>query len=105
MKHDERQPLLPRQTEEPNRCALCEREVKHITRHHLIPRSEGGRDVIDLCIPCHETLHSFFSNQTLVNELDTLEALQRQPDITPYLKWIRTQPDRVVRVNTRRDKR
>ena len=105
MKRRPTQPLLPRQTNEPSRCALCEREVRHITRHHLIPRSKGGREVVDLCIPCHKSLHSFFSNRTLLTDLHTLEALRQQPDIARYLKWIQTQPDRLVRVNRRREKR
>ena len=95
----------PRQLEQSSRCALCEREVSHITRHHLIPRSEGGREVVDLCIPCHKTLHTFFRNQTLLVELHTLDALRWQPEIVRYLKWIRTQPDRVVRVKRSRNKR
>lgn len=105
MKRRESQPLLPRQTDQPSRCALCEREVRHVTRHHLIPRSAGGKEVVDLCIPCHKTLHSFFSNHTLLAELHTLEALRQQPDIARYLKWIRSQPDRAVRVKRRRQKR
>ena len=105
MKRPDQQPLLPRRTTEPNRCALCEREVKHVTRHHLIPRSEGGREVVDLCIPCHKTLHSFFHNHTLSKELYTVDSLRRQPDVARYLKWIRTQPDRIVKVKRRNQKR
>ncbi len=98
-------PLVPRQQSGLARCALCEREVRHITRHHLIPRSQGGREVVDLCQPCHKTLHSFFSNRTLHAELHTLHALRQQPDIARYLNWIRTQPDRSIRVARRKDQR
>lgn len=97
--------LLPRLTDEPQRCILCEREVAHITRHHLIPRAEGGTEVVDLCIPCHKTLHSFFSNRTLSTELYTIDSLRQDPEIARYLEWIRKQPDRVIRVARRKDKR
>jgi len=106
MKRRRQQPnLLPRQSDQLQRCVLCQREVMHITRHHLIPRSEGGKDVVDLCIPCHRTLHSFFSNRTLLTELHTLDSLRQEPEIARYLEWIRKQPDRTIRVARRKDKR
>ena len=106
MKHRKQQPdLLPRQTEQPKHCVLCQREVMNITRHHLIPRSKGGTEVVDLCIPCHKTLHSFFSNRTLLTELHTIESLRQEPEIARYVEWIRKQPDRTIRVARRRDKR
>lgn len=101
----QKSPLIPREKDTPTRCALCEREVMQITRHHLIPRSKGGREVVDLCVPCHKTLHSFFSNRTLLDELHTVEALRQEPEIARYLSWIRKQPDRVIRVASRKDKR
>lgn len=104
-RHKQQPNLIPRQTEQPSRCELCGREVMHITRHHLIPRAEGGKEMVDLCIPCHKTLHSFFSNRTLLNELHTLEALRHEPEIARYLEWIRKQPDRTIRVARRKDKR
>jgi 5-methylcytosine-specific restriction enzyme A len=106
MKRRRQQPnLIPRHSDQPQRCVLCQREVMHITRHHLIPRSEGGKAVVDLCIPCHRTLHSFFSNRTLLTELHTLDSLRQEPEIARYLEWIRKQPDRTIRVARRKDKR
>lgn len=104
-RHSDLPHLIPRQSDQRSRCALCEREVQHVTRHHLIPRAEGGKEVVDLCVPCHKTLHSFFSNRTLLNELHTLESLRQEPEIARYLTWIRKQPDRMIRVARRRDKR
>src|SRR3982751_294959 len=106
MKRHKQQPdLVPRRTEEPKRCALCQREVLQVTRHHLIPRSKGGTEVVDLCVPCHKTLHSFFSNRTLLNELHTVESLRQEPEIARYLEWIRKQPDRAIRGARRKGKR
>jgi 5-methylcytosine-specific restriction enzyme A len=86
-------------------CALCERQVIHITRHHLVPKSEGGREVVPLCQPCHKTLHSFFTNRTLLNELHTIKSLRAEPEIARYLQWIRKQPDSRVQVKTCRERR
>ena len=42
------------------RCSMC-RKVQPLTRHHIVPRSDGGADEdanIELvCRPCHNALH------------------------------------------------
>ncbi len=86
-------------------CALCGRQVRHVSKHHLIPKSEGGREVVPLCQPCHKTLHSFFTNQTLLKELHTIDQLRAEPEIARYLAWIRKQPDSRIQVKTRRQRR
>ncbi len=87
------------------RCALCEREVRQVSKHHIVPKSEGGRDTIDLCAACHKTLHSFFTNETLANELNTLEALRQDPDVARYLAWVRKQRDSRITVRGKRERR
>jgi 5-methylcytosine-specific restriction enzyme A len=97
---------MPRNAE-PTRyqCALCEREVGTVTRHHLVPKSEGGQETVDLCAACHKTLHAFFTNRTLSTELSTIESLRRQPELQAYLRWVRKQADRRITVRTRNDRR
>jgi len=85
-------------------CALCERQVSDLSAHHLVPRSQGGAVVVDLCSTCHKTLHSFFTNRTLAKKLSTLEALRKNPKIKQYLLWVRKQPDRRIRVRASRKK-
>lgn len=60
---------------------------------------------VDLCAACHRTLHRFYTNRTLARELSSLEALRADPDIQRYLDWVRRQPDRAIRVRTRRARR
>jgi hypothetical protein len=96
---------MPRNTESPTYCALCEREVSTVTRHHLIPKSEGGRETVDLCAACHKTLHAFFTNRTLSVELSTIESLRRQPELQAYLRWVRKQADRRITVRTKNQRR
>ena len=85
-------------------CALCNREVERLSKHHLIPRSEGGTETVDLCRTCHKTLHSFFTNRTLAKQLQTLEALRQNSEVRRYLAWVRKQPDRAIRVRSSRKK-
>jgi hypothetical protein len=87
------------------RCALCEREVGRVSYHHLVPKSEGGRETVPLCSPCHKTLHAFFRNRTLSSELHSIEALRKEPEVARYLAWVRKQNDRHFNVRTRKDRR
>lgn len=97
---------MPRNSEpETCTCALCEREVRQVSRHHIVPKSEGGRDTVGLCAACHKTLHSFFTNETLANELNTLDALRQDPDVARYLAWVQKQRDSRIVVRSKRERR
>jgi 5-methylcytosine-specific restriction enzyme A len=72
-------------------CKLCEREVANTTQHHLIPLEKGGKGSIkvDLCQPCHRTLHHTFTNLELAKKYNTIPLLQNAPQLERYLSWIR----------------
>lgn len=98
-------PHLPQQAPSEMRCELCEREVQQVSRHHLVPREEGGRygPTVSLCQPCHSTVHTFLSNRELARRYHTVAALQAAPELQKYLHWIRR--SRVERISNRRGKR
>lgn len=75
----------------PVQCSLCEREVRETSRHHLVPRVEGGRygPTVDLCQPCHSSVHRFLSNRELARRYPTIDALRAAPELQTYLTWIR----------------
>ncbi|AMJ68043.1 restriction endonuclease [Hymenobacter sp. PAMC 26628] len=83
-------------------CGLCEREVQATSRHHLVPREEGGRygPTVDLCQPCHSSVHRFLSNRALAREYATVEALRAAEELQTYLRWVKKQ--RVERITNRR---
>lgn len=86
-------------------CGLCEREVQHTSRHHLVPREEGGRygPVVDLCQPCHSTVHLLLTNRELARRYNTVESLRRAEELQKYLYWVRR--NRVERISNRRARR
>ncbi|WP_276497396.1 HNH endonuclease [Pontibacter litorisediminis] len=86
-------------------CELCGREVQHLSRHHLVPREEGGRygATADLCQPCHSTLHLTFSNRELAQVYNSIPALQQAEPLQKYLKWVRGK--RIEKISNRRGKR
>jgi 5-methylcytosine-specific restriction endonuclease McrA len=85
-------------------CSLCERAVSQVTKHHIVPKSEGGKQTVDLCMTCHATLHRYFTNETLAREKSSIEALRADPDIARYLQWIKKQNKRIFRVKTRKNR-
>ncbi|MGY3090387.1 5-methylcytosine-specific restriction protein A [Hymenobacter sp. UYAg731] len=87
------------------RCGLCEREVQATSRHHLVPREQGGNHgpTVDLCQPCHSSVHRFLSNRALARHYSSVEALRDAEELQTYLRWIRKQ--RVERISNRRGRR
>lgn len=87
------------------RCGLCEREVQHTSRHHLVPREEGGRHgpTVALCQPCHSTVHLLLDNRELARRYCTIELLQGAEELQKYLHWVRR--SKVERIRNRRGKR
>lgn len=95
--------MLP-ESDKQGRCALCGRAPLRITRHHLVPLSQGGKGgpLADLCAACHKQIHVLFSNDELL-ELRTVERLRDHPAVQKYLAWVRRQPpETAVRVRRRR---
>lgn len=86
-------------------CELCERSPLPVTRHHLVPLSQGGKNgpIALLCAGCHRQLHALFPNTTL-KAMPTIQTLRAHPDIQKYLRWVKKQPPETgVRVRRRRD--
>ncbi|WP_071885951.1 restriction endonuclease [Hymenobacter sedentarius] len=86
-------------------CGLCEREVQATSRHHLVPREEGGKygPTVELCQPCHSSVHRFLSNRDLAQRYSSVELLRAAEELQTYLRWIRKQ--RVERIANRRARR
>lgn len=90
------------------RCALCHREPITLTKHHLLPREEGGNEETTawLCENCHKHIHAVYTNKELAQRLHTLQALQEDDQISSYLKFIRKQPaSKKVRTHKSRERR
>jgi len=80
-------------TEQPACCALCGRLLgDKIEWHHVVPKSEGGRDLVALHPICHRAIHANISNKELARLYPTIEALRAREDIARFLKWIANKP-------------
>ncbi len=73
-------------------CPLCGRPLgQRIERHHVIPKSRGGREVVDLHPICHRKIHSIFSNTELAR-LATIDALKSHPEMQTFIRWVQKRP-------------
>lgn len=85
-------------------CELCEREVKRVSKHHLLPLQKGGRHTltVPLCQPCHSTLHHTFTNAELARTYNSLEKLKAAEPLQDYLRWIRNRSVERLPVRSRK---
>ena len=80
-------------TEQATECALCRRPLGHrIEWHHVVPKSQDGRETVALHPICHRAIHANISNKELARLYPTLEALRARDDVAAFLRWIANKP-------------
>lgn len=73
-------------------CPLCERPLgKRVERHHVVPKSKGGKEVVGLHPVCHRKIHKVFANRELA-QLGTIAALRENEDIAKFIRWVAKRP-------------
>jgi hypothetical protein len=74
-------------------CALCGRALgKKTEKHHLVPKSKGGRQVVPVHPICHRKIHATFSDAELAVLYHTPERLRDHPDVARFIKWLSGKP-------------
>ncbi len=74
--------------------------MPHLTEHHLIPKSQGRRQGLNiaalptvlLCSACHKFLHKTFSNAELAGEFNSVDVLLEREEVRKFVTWIKKQP-------------
>lgn len=76
-------------------CALCGRLVPAAERdlHHLVPKSQGGRQTAVLHRICHRQLHALFSEKELAQQYSTVDALLAHEAVRSFVDWVKTKPN------------
>jgi 5-methylcytosine-specific restriction endonuclease McrA len=86
-------PLPDPAASEPARCALCGRPLgRKVEWHHIVPRSEGGRETAPLHPICHRAIHATVPNRMLARLYPNLASLRAEPGIARFLTWIADKP-------------
>lgn len=79
-------------------CPICERHIPDylMTKHHLIPRSKGGKDIEFICLACHNQIHLLFSNRELESNLNNVQKIQNHTKMKSFIQWIRKRPAETI---------
>lgn len=77
-----------------------------VDRHHLVPRSFGGRTAVWMHRVCHKKLHSVFTEKELARRYFTFETLLEDGEIQRFVKWVQKKdPEFLTRHRTHSRKR
>ena len=76
-------------------CPLCGRPIPpaNLDKHHLIPKTEGGKKTQNLHRICHRQIHALFSETELARRYNTVEALLGNEAMQKFVAWIKIKPD------------
>lgn len=76
-------------------CPLCQRAIPPDQQdaHHLVPRSQGGRQTVLLHRICHRQIHALLSEVELARQYPSIEALSTHPELARFVAWVRRKPE------------
>lgn len=75
-------------------CPLCRRPVPAAQQdaHHLVPKSQGGRETVVLHRICHRQVHALFTEVELARHYRSVEALLTHPAVARFVAWVQRKP-------------
>jgi hypothetical protein len=76
-------------------CPLCGRVLlfgASVDEHHLIPRSQGGKEKHRIHRICHRKIHSTLTEKELASAYSTWEALRLHDDLQTFIRWVAKKP-------------
>lgn len=80
---------------ERDKCPLCNRVVpeEYWEKHHLIPKSKGGKNTVHVCVSCGDMVHKLIPLNLLKTQYNTVEKLLQNPDVQNWVKWVQKKPN------------
>jgi hypothetical protein len=88
------------------KCLICERELgtENISKHHLIPKSRGGKhtDTVLIHNICHQKIHSLFTEKELKEEYHTIDKLTAHEEMQKFIKWVSKKSSNFYQRNKRK---
>lgn len=87
-------------------CPLCERVIPpaQADRHHLVPKSKGGRHTEFLHRVCHRQIHALLTESELAGRYATVQDLLQHAELQAFVTWVKTKPENFF-VRTRKSMR
>lgn len=74
-------------------CPICHRPLgnkKSTSKHHLIPKSKGGKHTQLATIHniCHQKIHTIFTEKELKLNFNTVEKLRAHEEMKKFILWV-----------------
>jgi hypothetical protein len=76
-------------------CALCE-VSEGTSKHHVLPKSQGGTETVLLCEDCHKQIHTTLTNKQIEKCWASIESLKEHEEIAKWIAWRQKHPGAVV---------
>lgn len=74
-------------------CALCQRPLSdNSSKHHLVPRTFGGREIVLLHKICHRQIHAIFTERELQHYYNTIDRILKNETMRKFVRWVRKKP-------------
>ena len=76
------------------KCPICDRELGEINvdRHHLVPKTHGGKEQFSIHRICHRKIHATFTEKELEKKYHTWDELRAHEDIKSFIAWVAKKP-------------
>lgn len=74
---------------------MCHREMiegKSTDRHHLVPKTFGGKEQHLVHRVCHQKIHSLFTERELEKYYHTFERIRDHIEMKKFVKWLKNKP-------------
>lgn len=78
-----------------DKCPICDRDMwkgPSIDKHHMVPKSRGGKETEFLHKICHRKIHSIWSNKELEKEFNDPAKIIFHPEIIKFVEWVKKKP-------------
>ncbi len=96
----EQQGPPPPSSDAPEPCPLCGRPLlpgPSVDEHHLVPRSQGGKEKFLVHKICHQKIHQVFTEKELARSYSSWERLQSHEEIAVFVEWVKKRPPEFLR--------
>lgn len=79
---------------EPEKCPICDRVLGdvNVDRHHLIPKTHGGKEQFLIHKICHRKIHATFTEKELEKKFNNWGELRAHDEIAKFVEWVAKKP-------------
>lgn len=63
-----------------------------VDRHHLVPKTAGGRETVWMHRICHRKIHSVLDERALADHYADPADLRAHPEIARFVRWVQRKP-------------